>query len=140
MYYEHQNVARSTNVFIDNKKYQNWIYETLIRPIGISREHIKNNWTDSCCGINFNVFQKGDWCHPHKDVNPSKINFLLQGSQSIFFPEDNINWDYQFPAMLNVSKTHTVTQLDDLKIPRITLQIFLIEKIEYYAGFMRRQV
>ena len=139
--YEDKNVARSLNVFIDNVKYQNWIYETLIFPLGIQKHHIKNHWSVShCCGINFNVFNRGDWCLPHRDVNPTKINFLLRGEQknNIFFPDYNIAWDYQFPALLNVSERHSVEDLKDLKTPRITLQVFLTEQIEHYAKTMRK--
>ena len=137
--YEDKNIARSTQVFIDIREHQDWIYNTLVCPLGIERSHIRNNWPDSrCCGINFNVFKKGDWCHPHRDVNPVKINFLFQGRQntSIFFPDDNVSWDYSSPAMLNVSKKHMVTQLESLINDRITLQIFLVEKIGYYAKVM----
>ena len=139
--YEDKSVARSLNVFIDNMEYQNWIYKTLIFPLGIQKYHIKNHWTQSrCCGINFNVFNRGDWCFPHKDVNPTKINFLLKGEQknNIFFPDYNVAWDYQFPAFLDVSKKHSVECLEDLKTPRITLQVFLTETIEYYAKAMRK--
>lgn len=139
--YEDKNVARSLNVFIDNVKDQDWIYKTLIFPLGIQKPHIKNYWTVSrCCGINFNVFNRGDWCLPHRDINPTKINFLLKGKKknNIFFPDYNITWDYQFPALLDVSKKHSVECLKDLKTPRITLQVFLTEKIQYYAKTMRK--
>jgi len=140
--YEDKKTARSTNVFIDTREHQDWIYTTLVEPLGIPRSHVRNKWPESrCCGMNFNVFRKGDWCLPHHDVNPVKINFLMQGRQntSIFFPDDIISWDYSSPAVLNVSKKHTVKQLESLIDDRITLQIFLIEKIEYYAKIIKEK-
>ena len=137
--YENKNVARSVNVFIDSIEHQDWIYNTLILPLNISRYQIKNNHEESkCCGINFNVFRPGDWSYPHCDLNPTKIHFLLQGDPIHFlvFIDENVYWNYSSPAILDVSKSHAVNQLEKLTSMRIMLQIFLIEKIEYYAKIL----
>ena len=145
MIYENKEVVRSKNVFIDSVEHKNWIYNNLIEPLKIPRNHIKNKYhykEHYCCGINFNVFRPGDWSHPHCDLNPTKIHFLLQGERrhTLFFVDENIHWCYSSPVIINVSKKHTVTQLEKLTSMRIMLQIFLIEKIEYYAELLKRRV
>ena len=247
LFYENKNIARSVNFFIDSPEDQNWIYNRLIRPLGLPWNQIKNNHEESrCCGINFNVFSPGDWSYPHCDLNPTKIHFLLQGSKkhALRWPadgnskkmggggaepvspaaagiasthrsaprdsrrcEDDISsgkdrrcktdeqggndgvsekdeihgnnevrgtnkpredgegnekfalkkqefsnqtgisggtsingtvYDYPFPAVVDVSKPHLVTRMEELASPRIMLQVFLIEKIEYYAKLLKK--
>lgn len=141
--FEDENIVRVTNVFIHFIEHQNWIYDTLIAPLGIPRHHIKNQYqyrNHKCCGMNFSVFKPGDWCHPHQDLNPVKIHFFWQGDcqkHSLFFVDEAFHWNYSSPALINVSKRHTVARLDELTSPRIMFQVFLVEKIEYYAGLLK---
>ena len=144
--YEDKNIVRVTNVFIDFVEYQNWIYDALIAPLNIPKNHIKNQYqykNHKCCGMNFSVFNPGDWCYPHQDLNPTKIHFFWQGNckkHNLFFPDENRYWDYESPVMINVSKNHTVSQIDKLTSPRVMFQVFLTEKIEYYTETLKKTI
>lgn len=140
--YEDKRCSRVTNIFIKSKEHQDWIYSNLIYPLGISRNHIKNLYhykNHKCCGMNFSVFRRGDWCHPHQDLNPTKIHLFWLGDckkHTLFFSDQNTHWDYSSPVMINVSQKHTVTQLDQLTSKRVMFQIFLTETIEYYRELL----
>ena len=138
--YENILVARNTNVFIDDESDYQWILKHILLPIGILQDDIENLYKQqNCAGINFNVLTSVDWVNQHSDINPCKLNILISSEKisNIRFISDNEEWNYETPAILDVSKNHLVTNLDQLTEPRIVLQVFLTKPFEYYRDHVK---
>jgi hypothetical protein len=140
--FEYENKIKITNHFIDNEDDFKFIIDNIIIPTGISIEEVQDTWGENDInyinnrGINFNVCKVGDFIGPHKDKNPTKLNIMISEklSTSINFAgeskEESYNWET--PALVDVSKVHYVDPLPEGSLPRVTLQIFLTNSFDYY--------
>jgi hypothetical protein len=138
--YEDARYAKNKNVFIDDDYDFKWIIENILWPIGIQEDEVENLFNEQRCrGINFNIITSGDWVNTHRDYNPTKLNILLTDERScdIVFVDTNESWDYQTPAILDVSQRHLVSNITQLSKPRIMLQVFLRHEFKYYIELLR---
>ena len=140
--FKYENRIQITNHFIDDDNDFKFIIDNIIIPTGIPIADVQDIWGENDPnyinnrGINFNVCKVGDFIGPHKDKNPTKLNIMISEklSTSINFlgetEEESYNWET--PALVDVSKSHYVNPLPEGSEPRVTLQIFLINSFEYY--------
>lgn len=124
-YYNPQ-VASTTNVFIDNEDDCRYIEKNIVEPLGIPISYLKNEYDDSS-GYNFNVVKPAGFVLPHKDINGTKVNILLNESTEapFLFCETGEKYYYEHAVLLDVSQLHTVDNCDSIKEDRVTLQLFL---------------
>lgn len=137
--YEDLEVARNRNVFIDDDRDFDWIIDHVLLPVGIPRDHVGNMYQEQHCrGINFNVIDSLGFVHAHIDINPTKLNILITSEMgsNIKFIDTGEEWDYHSPAILDVSQWHTVTNISQLSMPRVMLQIFLLHPFETYRQLL----
>ena len=134
-----------TNHFIDDINDVNLIMENVVKPAGINLEHVANFWNEmdneyKCHGINFNVMRGGDYLKPHIDYNPTKLNILISGktNYSIHYVDEDesesYNWDY--PALCDVSKKHYVDDMAPDAPERVMLQVFITKSFDYYKDII----
>ena len=126
--YYNVNVASTTNVFIDDQIDCEYIEENIIQPLGITKHVLKNEY-DNSRGYNFNVVKPGGFVKPHKDVNSTKVNILLNTTTDapFLFVETKQKYYYEYPVLLDVSQLHTVDNCESITEDRVTLQLFLIK-------------
>ena len=126
--YYNINVASTTNVFIDDLIDCEYIEENIIQPLGITKHVLKNEY-DNSRGYNFNVVKPGGFVKPHKDVNSTKVNILLNTTTDapFLFVETKQKYYYEYPVLLDVSQLHTVDNCESITEDRVTLQLFLIK-------------
>ena len=134
---------RKLPAYITNKDDQEWILTNLIDKCNIRYDVTNGNYSEgygypagfnsfSCC---FLTITNDMTVSAHYDPIQSKINFLLNDSTVAPFRyiESNETYFYDQPALLNVGKMHTVDNIENLKEPRVTFQIFLISNtIDFY--------
>lgn len=138
-----KNKFKITNYFIDDQTNFDKIIKNIVTPLGIDTSEIYNLWNDidtnyKCKGINFNVLGNNGYINNHVDTNPTKINILLSGktNNKIYYADTGDTWDWKTPALIDVSKEHCVTNEVYESIPRVTMQIFLINSFEYYKNII----
>ena len=124
--YYNENVARTTNVFIDNLRDIEYIENQIIKPLGIPDSFLKNEY-DNSLGFNFNVVNPNGFVKPHRDINGTKLNILLNDSTlaPFLFVETNEKYYYEHPVLLDVSRLHTIDNCKSIVEDRVTLQLFL---------------
>jgi hypothetical protein len=129
--YYNPRVASTTNVFIDDADDCAYIEQNIINPLGIPDSLLKNQYDDSV-GYNFNVIKPGSFVNPHRDVNNTKVNILLnQETKAPFlFVETQQRYYYERPVLLDVSRLHTVENCESITQDRVTLQLFLTQPYE----------
>ncbi len=133
--YSQSEIAQNVNLHIDDPGHFERIVDWVLKPLKIDPREVKNMYPHQVCtGMNFNILSPGDWIKPHVDYNKTKLNILLKGNPEhcIHFINENETWDYLSPAILDVSKLHTVQKIETLKVPRVMLQIFLSEDFSHY--------
>ena len=120
------NVASTTNVFIDNYDDIKYIIDNIIKPLGIPETLLKNFWDDGP-GLNFNVVKPGGFVRPHRDINSTKLNILLNDTTLAPFYSlvSNEKYYYEHPVLLDVSQLHTIDNCESIVEDRVTLQLFL---------------
>jgi hypothetical protein len=139
------NRIQITNYFIDDINDFNLLIEHVVKPTGVNPDDVGNMWNDvdpkyNCKGINFNVMRGGDFLKPHCDGNPTKLNILVSGKTKYcikFVGEDDsesYNWDT--PALVDVSKKHYVDDIEASASDRIMLQIFIKKSFDYYKNII----
>lgn len=123
-YYNPQ-VAKTTNVFVDDRDDQAYIKTKIIDPLGIPLDYLRNEYDDSL-GFNFNVVKPEGFVLPHRDVNGCKLNILLNDSTEapFLFCDTRERYYYEHPVLLDVSQLHTVDNCVSIKEERVTLQLF----------------
>jgi hypothetical protein len=123
-YYNPQ-VAKTTNVFVDDRDDQAYIKTKVIDPLGIPLDYLRNEYDDSL-GFNFNVVKPEGFVLPHRDVNGCKLNILLNDSTKapFLFCDTGEKYYYEYPVLLDVSQLHTVDNCDSIVEERVTLQLF----------------
>ena len=126
--YYNINVASTTNDIIDEPIDCEYIEQNIIQPLGITKHVLKNEY-DNSKGYNFNVVKPGGFVKPHKDVNSTKVNILLNTSTDapFLFVETKQKYYYEYPVLLDVSQLHTVDNCESITEDRVTLQLFLIK-------------
>lgn len=129
--YYNPRVASTTNVFIDNPKDRQYIEQNIINPLGIPADFLRNEYDDSD-GYNFNVVKPGGFVKPHRDVNNTKVNILLNEKTiaPFLFVETGERYYYEHPVLLDVSQLHTVDECCSIREDRVTLQLFLTKTYE----------
>jgi len=136
--YYNYNIASTTNVFIDDPNDIEYINNNIIKPLGlgpadkihIPADLIANIWDgpwDNGNGFNFNVVEPGGFVKPHRDLNPTKLNILLNDTTLAPFHllETDKKYYYEHPALLDVSQLHTIDNCESIVEDRVTLQLFL---------------
>lgn len=136
------NLARVTNVFITDKSDIEYLF-TMLDDWGIKPNKLNNNYSYSSeigvidpsleTSFNFNVIPPGGWVFPHRDVNPTKINILLNEKTEAPYRDVNSSNEYFYddgPVLLKVGELHTVDNCDSIKEDRVTFQAFLIDDFE----------
>jgi hypothetical protein len=126
--YYNPNVASTTNVFIDDADDCAYIEQNVIKPLGIPDSLLKNEYDDSA-GYNFNVVKPGGFVKPHRDVNSTKVNILLNEKTDapFLFVDTQEKYYYEHPVLLDVSQLHTVDNCESIQQDRVTLQLFLTQ-------------
>jgi len=77
-------------------------------------------------GMNFNVIKPGGLVEPHNDMNPCKINILLNDkTEAPLTWKAYDNYYYETPGLVNVMETHSITNLESITEDRIVLQLFM---------------
>ena len=124
-YYDY-NIADTTNVFIHNYDDIEYIDNNIIKPLGIPGTLLKNLWNDGP-GFNFNVVKPGGFVRPHRDLNNTKLNILLNDTTLAPFHllVFNEKYYYEHPVLLDVSQLHTIDNCESIVEDRVTLQLFL---------------
>lgn len=124
--YYNLNVASTTNVFIDNPEDCAYIEQNIVEPLGIDKQWLNNQY-DNSVGYNFNVVKPTGFVKPHRDVNSTKVNILLNQTTlaPFLFVETQQRYYYEHPVLLDVSQLHTVDNCSSITEDRVTLQLFL---------------
>ena len=127
--YYNPKVASTTNVFIDDVDDCAYIEQNIVKPLGIQDSLLKNEYDDSV-GYNFNVVKPGGFVKPHRDVNSTKVNILLNEKTDapFLFVDTQEKYYYEHPVLLDVSQLHTVDNCESIQQDRVTLQLFLTEQ------------
>ena len=106
---------------------------------GIKPNKLNNNYSYGVIdpsletSFNFNVIPPGGWVSPHRDVNPTKINILLNEKTEAPYRDINSSNEYFYddgPVLLKVGELHTVDNCDSIEEDRVTFQAFLIDDFE----------
>jgi hypothetical protein len=135
-YYD-KKVAKTTNVFITNTDDIEYLKKYILYPLGIDEKITHNQYNGGAAyrdtGFCFNVIRPNGFVNPHRDVNPSKLNILLnETTQSPFcFTESGDEYYYEAPVLLDVSQLHTVNNCELITEDRVTLQVFLTKDYKY---------
>ena len=143
--FRYQDGIKITNHFIDNTNDFDLIMENVVKPVGINPDDVGNLWNEmdneyQCNGINFNVMCGGDFLKPHRDYNPTKLNILISGKTMYrihYLGEDQSeSYDWEYPALCDVSKKHYVDDMAHGAPERVMLQVFIKKSFDYYKNII----
>ena len=82
----------------------------------------------------------GDFLKPHRDYNPTKLNILISGKTMYrihYLGEDQSeSYDWEYPALCDVSKKHYVDDMAHGAPERVMLQVFIKKSFDYYKNII----